>query len=74
MATLVETSPCATAAARPGRAMTRCECAELPFEEIARRMREDGVTLGELARRTGCGETCTACVPDLEEFLVRRHP
>ena len=73
MATLVETPPLSEPAARPGRAMTRCECAELPFEEVARRIREDGVTLGELARRTGCGQTCTACVPDLEAFLARRR-
>jgi bacterioferritin-associated ferredoxin len=43
----------------------------MPFEEIARRTREDGATLGELLRRTGCGQTCTACLPDLEDFLAR---
>jgi bacterioferritin-associated ferredoxin len=49
--------------------MTRCECAETSFEEIARRIREDGLTLAECARRTGCGQTCTACLPDLRAYL-----
>jgi bacterioferritin-associated ferredoxin len=53
--------------------MTRCECAEMPFEEIARRMREHGESFGEISRRTGCGQTCTACVGDLQEFLARRR-
>jgi bacterioferritin-associated ferredoxin len=73
MATLVEPKPCFEALSRPGRAMTRCECAELPFDEIAHRMRHEGQTLAEMAKRTGCGQTCTACVPDLEEYLAR-HP
>ena len=51
------------------KAMTRCECAETSFEEIARRIREDGLTLAECARRTGCGQTCTACLPDLQSYL-----
>jgi bacterioferritin-associated ferredoxin len=54
--------------------MTRCECAEMPFEEVLRRMREEGMSLGELGRRTGCGETCTACLGDLKDFLARRRP
>jgi bacterioferritin-associated ferredoxin len=54
--------------------MTRCECADMAFAEVARRMREEGQSLGELFRRTGCGQTCTACVPDLESFLARHRP
>jgi NAD(P)H-nitrite reductase large subunit len=50
-------------------AMTRCECAGIAFGEIARRIREDGITLAECGRRTGCGQTCTACLSDLEAFL-----
>jgi NAD(P)H-nitrite reductase large subunit len=53
--------------------MTRCECAELPFEEIARRMTHEGQTLREMSARTGCGQTCTACLPDLEDFLARQR-
>ena len=53
------------------RAMTRCECADRSFEELARAMRVSGWTLDELFERTGCGQTCTACRPDLEEFLRR---
>jgi NAD(P)H-nitrite reductase large subunit len=71
MATLVETAPCFHR--RLGRTMTRCECAELPFEEIARRMTHEGQTLREMSARTGCGQTCTACLPDLEDFLARQR-
>ena len=54
--------------------MTRCECASMSFEEIARRhRRRSGSTLGECARRTGCGQTCTACLPDLQAFLSARR-
>jgi bacterioferritin-associated ferredoxin len=53
-------------------AMTRCECACLSFEEVARRIETEGLTLPECARRTGCGQTCTACLPDLHAFLRRR--
>jgi bacterioferritin-associated ferredoxin len=56
---------------RIGRAMTRCECSGLSFVEIRRRLREDGGRLEDLTERTGCGGTCTACLPDLREFLSR---
>jgi NAD(P)H-nitrite reductase large subunit len=52
--------------------MTRCECAEVSFVEAVRRVQAEGLTLDEVARRTGCGGTCTACVPDLERFLAAR--
>jgi bacterioferritin-associated ferredoxin len=52
--------------------MTRCECAELPFEEIARRLR-GGQALESLQRETGCGRLCTACLPDLHEHLAARR-
>jgi bacterioferritin-associated ferredoxin len=51
------------------RTMTRCECAELTFDEITRRMREDGLSLEQLSERTGCGRLCTACLPDLRAHL-----
>lgn len=54
-------------------AMTRCECAGLSFAEIARRLLEEGATLDELRARTGCGETCTACLPDLRLYLDARR-
>ncbi len=53
--------------------MTRCECVELPFDEVARRVREDGLSLEELQDRTGCGRLCTACLPDLRAHLARRR-
>ena len=59
-------SAAAEAGANP---MTRCECAEVSFAEAVRRVEADRLTLDEVARRTGCGTTCTACLPDLERFL-----
>jgi bacterioferritin-associated ferredoxin len=53
--------------------MTRCECAGLTFEQIARVAVREGITAFELlCRRTGCAATCTACRCDLEAFLARR--
>jgi hypothetical protein len=54
------------------RSMTRCECAAVGFDEIARRLREDGLSLEDACGRTGCGHTCTACLPDLRAFLAGR--
>jgi len=51
------------------RAMTRCECAEMAFSAIARLHREQGLSLEEIGRRTGCGRLCTACLPDLRDYL-----
>jgi NAD(P)H-nitrite reductase large subunit len=49
--------------------MTRCECAEVPFDEVARSMREGGLSLEEASWRTGCGRLCTACLPDLRAHV-----
>ena len=65
-------SPSAEADAAPSRRMTRCECAEMSFGEVERRLREERLSLDEIARRTGCGRTCTACLPDLRAFLQAR--
>ena len=54
--------------------MTRCECAGVSFQEIARRIEAEGTPLEEICRRTGCGLTCTACVPDLVRALASRQP
>ena len=51
--------------------MTRCECAGITFEEILRRVDEQGQTLEQVMRATGCGELCTACIPDLKRFATR---
>jgi NAD(P)H-nitrite reductase large subunit len=50
--------------------MTRCECAELSFDEVTRRMRERGESLEAVQARTGCGRLCTACVPDLLDHVA----
>jgi bacterioferritin-associated ferredoxin len=54
--------------------MTRCECAGITFEEIARISERERIAAFEvLCRRTGCASTCTACRGDLEAFLARRR-
>lgn len=55
------------------RAMSRCECAGVSFEEIARRMDAEKLELDEVCRRTQCGNTCTACLPDLARFVAARQ-
>ena len=39
-------------------------------EELRRIYRQEGLSLEEVATRTGCGGTCTACVPDLVQYLA----
>ena len=51
------------------RLMTACECAGVPFSEVARLVYREGRPLQEVLERTGCGQTCTACVPDLQAYL-----
>lgn len=53
------------------RAMARCECAGMPFAEVVRRMSEEGLDLEQVAERTGCGRLCTACLPDLRDYVSR---
>jgi len=53
--------------------MTLCECAGLSFDEVARRINEEGKTLEEGQDRTGCGRLCSACLPDLRDHLAARR-
>ena len=53
------------------RPMTRCECAEISFDEVLRRMHERGLTLEQVCEATGCGRTCTACMTDLRAHARR---
>ena len=55
------------------RAMTRCECAGVSFQEIASHMEAERSSLDEVCRRTQCGNTCTACLPDLALFIAARQ-
>ena len=55
-----------------GRAMTRCECAGVTFEEVARRLQAERALAEQALRRTGCGQTCGACLADLHAFLASR--
>jgi bacterioferritin-associated ferredoxin len=66
-----ELPPIAEARPRAGQAMTRCECAEMSFAEIRLKLQRDKITLEEVARSTGCASTCTACLPDLRDYLSR---
>jgi bacterioferritin-associated ferredoxin len=68
--TISPTEALEAAPTRPGRAMTRCACAGMHFTEIRRLVQEEKLHLDDLARRTGCGGTCTACLPDLRDFLA----
>lgn len=51
--------------------MTRCECAGITFEEVARRMHAERLSADQAVGRTGCGRNCGACIPDLLQFLSR---
>jgi len=68
---MTETLPALSCRPQP-RAMRACECAGLSFHEIACRIEAEGLALDEVLTRTGCGRTCTACVPDLRAFLANR--
>ncbi len=59
--------------ALPPRAMTRCECSGVAFAQVAREVLVEGRPLGEVLRRTGCGQTCEACRPDLDRYLAARR-
>jgi bacterioferritin-associated ferredoxin len=52
--------------------MTRCECAGVTFAEVARRAEAEGVSAEQAIRRSGCGQNCEACLPDLRRFLAAR--
>ena len=52
--------------------MTACACTGVTFDDIERRMREDGLTAAQAELLTGAGSLCTACLPDLRAHLMRR--
>ena len=54
------------------RAMTRCECAGETFGEIARQVHVEGRALCDVLKGSGCGQTCGACLPDLQLYLSGR--
>jgi len=43
----------------------------MPFAEVVWRMSEEGLDLEQVAERTGCGRLCTACLPDLRDYVSR---
>lgn len=52
--------------------MTACACTGRSFAEVEQRMRRDGLSASEAEGLTGCGSICTACLPDLRAYLVRK--
>ncbi len=44
-------------------AVDRCVCHEVPFEDLVRLNREQGLSLEQLMDRTGCCTGCTSCEP-----------
>jgi bacterioferritin-associated ferredoxin len=62
--------PVADATAAPP--MTGCACTGRSFAEVERRMHGDRLLTLEAERLTGCGSLCTACLPDLRAYLVRK--
>ena len=64
-------APIAESAPEGAYRMNRCECAEVVFDEIARRMREEDLSFEQACERTGCGRICSACIPDLRAHVFR---
>lgn len=54
--------------------MTRCECEEITFREVAEVARQHATPLDfdELRNEAGCGRLCTACHCDLKKYLAAR--
>jgi bacterioferritin-associated ferredoxin len=52
--------------------MTRCECEGVTFAEVAHRAQAEGIAPEQAIRRSGCGQLCEACLPDLRRFLAGR--
>ena len=53
-----------------GRPLARCECSGTAFADVARQVSVEGRPVAEVLRRTGCGQTCTACLGDLRRYLA----
>jgi len=71
--TLVQVVEDAVRAAAPdGRPMTRCECALVAFDSVAREMVRRRLSVAAAIEGSGCGRLCTACLPDLQRYLTRR--
>ena len=70
---LIHVAECEAYRTPSPRAMTRCECAGVSFQEIASRMDAERSSREEVCRRTQCGNTCTACLPDLARFIAARQ-
>jgi four helix bundle protein len=49
--------------------ITRCVCQRMPFATLLPLAREQGWTLDEIMRETGCGDQCGLCRPYLREML-----
>lgn len=53
--------------------MTRCECEEVTFREVAEVARRHApLDFDELRNEARCGRLCTACHCDLKKYLAAR--
>ena len=50
--------------------VTRCVCRRFPFVRLLPLAREQGWTLADVMRETGCGDTCGLCRPYLRWMLA----
>lgn len=57
------------------RLMTQCQCQNVAFESVLDHAKDRNEwELETLCAQVGCGQICTACRGDLEEFLNQRCP
>ena len=54
----------------PGLSVTQCICRRVSFAQLLTRAREQGWTLGDMMRETGCGDQCGLCRPYLRRMLT----
>jgi bacterioferritin-associated ferredoxin len=50
--------------------VTRCVCHDITFRELKQLADREGLTLPDLARRTGCTTSCGLCRPYIEVVLA----
>ena len=50
--------------------ITLCVCQRRPFAELLPLAQDNGWTLDDIARETGCGASCGLCRPYLRRMLA----
>lgn len=49
--------------------ITMCICQRMPFERLLPLARDEGWSLADIMRETGCGDQCGLCRPYLRAML-----